>query len=147
MKYILDTNIISLLGAESNRGIITNRLYDLSDSDILCVSVLTIYEETYGIKNSNDNARKSRFAKNIDLIKKYFQIIPLDLKEADIYADLKVAYKNHTGITPKDAKKNDIDLLIASSAIAENAILVSNDKIFEVIAKLDNRLKFENWIC
>lgn len=147
MKYILDTNIISLLGAESNGGIITNRLYSLSDSDILCVSILTIYEETYGIKNSNDNARKSRFAKNIDFIKKYFQIIPLDLKEADIYADLKVAYKNHTGITPKDAKKNDIDLLIASSTIAENAILVSNDKIFEVIAKLDNRLKFENWVC
>ncbi len=122
-KYILDTNMISVLGSEVEAGTITNRLYALSDIDSISVSILTIYEETYGINNSNDEARKLRFKKNLEFIKKYFQIIPLDLKEAEIYAELKVAYKKHTGITKKDAKKNDIDLLIASSAIAENAIL------------------------
>jgi predicted nucleic acid-binding protein len=145
-KYILDTNIASILGAETTQGVITKKLYSLSDNDIVAVSVLTIYEETYGIENSNDEARKLRFTKNLEFIKKVFDVIPLDLKEADIYAKLKIAYKKHTGITQKDAKKNDIDLLIAASVIAENAILVSSDKIFETITQLDNHLKVENWL-
>jgi predicted nucleic acid-binding protein len=134
MNYILDTNIISTLASESKNGILGNKLLTLSDNDKLSVSVLTLYEENYGLKNCIDKARKKRFRTNIYLIQKFFEIIPLDLKEAEIYADLKVAYKNYTGINKKSMKKNDIDLLIASSAIAKNAILVSNDKIFEIIS-------------
>jgi len=59
---------------------------------------------------------------------------------------LKIAYKNHTGISKKDAKKNDIDLLIASTAIALDATLVSNDRIFKTLSEIDSRLKYENWL-
>lgn len=146
MNYILDTNIISNLVIEPENGPINQNLLSLSNSDILSVSVLTLYEENYGLKNCSDEARKKRFKTNINFIEKYFEVIPLDLKEAEIYADLKVAYKSYTGMNKASMKKNDIDLLIASSAIAKNAILVSSDKIFETIAKLDNRLQYENWI-
>ncbi len=146
MNYILDTNIISTLVIEPRSGLINARLNTLSNDDILSISVLTLYEETYGIKNTKDKQRQKRFQTNIDFIKKYFNIIPLGLKEAEIYAELKVAYKNYTGINQKTMKKNDIDLLIASSAIANNSILVSNDKIFELLSTLDTRLYYENWL-
>jgi len=145
-NYILDTNIISTLGAEDRDGIISNRLFALSDIDNVSISIITIYEENYGLKNSNDKKQQERFKKNLDLIQQFFEIIPLDIKEMDIYASLKIAYKNHTGITKKDAKKNDLDLLIASTAIAIDATLISNDKIFKTLALLEPRLKYENWL-
>jgi len=81
-----------------------------------------------------------------DFVQQFFYVIPLDIKEMEIYADLKIAYKNYTGISKKDAKKNDIDLLIASTAIALDAILVSNDRIFKTLSEIDTRLKYENWL-
>jgi predicted nucleic acid-binding protein len=147
-NYILDTNIISALGAEEEEegGVVSNKLYGLSDSDNVSVSILTLYEENYGLKNTNDEERRERFQKNLDFVQQFFYVIPLDIKEMEIYADLKIAYKNHTGISKKDAKKNDIDLLIASTAIALDATLVSNDRIFKTLSEIDSRLKYENWL-
>ena len=48
-----------------------------------------------------------------------------------IFADLKVLYKKKTGINKKAMKKNDLDILIASTAMAESATLISDDGIFE----------------
>ncbi|PID48104.1 MAG: hypothetical protein CR967_01485 [Proteobacteria bacterium] len=145
MKYIFDTNVISTLILEEENGLISSKLRQLSQYDEVCISVLTLYEETYGLENANDEARENRFQNNINFIKKYFTIIPLDLKEAEIYAQLKVAYKNYTGINKKSMKKNDMDILIASTAIAHNAILISSDRIFELISRLDSRLWWEDW--
>ena len=146
-KYIFDTNVTSILGRNQQVSYdLLDKLSNLPDEDSISVSVLTLYESNYGLKNSNNEEQKQEIMNNINFIQKYFDVIPLDLKEMDIYADLKVAYKNHTGITKKDAKKNDIDLLIASSAIAENAILVSNDSIFETLSKIEPNLKYENWL-
>jgi len=145
-NYILDTNIISELGSEKEGGTISNKLSALRDSDNVSVSILTLYEENYGLKNTSDSARRARFQKNLDFVQEFFYIIPLDRKEMEIYADLKIAYKHHTGISKKDAKKHDMDLLIASTAIALDATLVSNDRIFETLSVIDSRLKYENWL-
>lgn len=142
MNYVLDTNIVSLIGTNEK---INDNLSKLKNSDNVYVSILTIYEAQFGLENTNDLVKKKEIKANIVLIKKYFDIIPLDLKEAEFYPQLKVKYKNYTGINRNSVKKNDIDLLIASSAISKNAILVSNDKIFETLAKLDTSLKCENW--
>jgi len=145
-NYIFDTNIVSILGRDDYTG---NKLLDkisnLSNSDEIYISILTLYELTYGLKNCKNSYQKDEIEQNINFVKKYFKIIPLDLKETEIFAKLKVLYKNITGITKKDAKKNDLDFLIASSAIAQDAILVSNDKLFKVLADNTN-LKYENWI-
>ncbi|MGM0534151.1 MAG: type II toxin-antitoxin system VapC family toxin [Campylobacterota bacterium] len=143
MNYILDTNIVSAIGENKK---LAQKLATLTDDEGVSVSVLSIYEAEYGLKNTNDPIKQKEIQTNINFIKKYFDVISLDLKESKIYSELKVAYKNYTGTNKNSMKKNDIDLLIASSAIAHNEILVSNDKIFATIQKLDNRLQYENWI-
>lgn len=146
-KYVLDTNITSIIGREEQVAYnLLDRLSNLADEDTMLVSVLTLYESNYGLKNATSDLHKQEIENNIAFVQKYFEIIPLDLKEMDIYAQLKVAYKKHTGITKNDAKKNDIDLLIASSAIATNATLISNDRIFETLSEIEPRLKYENWL-
>ncbi len=146
-KYILDTNIISYLEKDSiYRNKINEKLSKLNRDDRLYISILTLYELAYSLKGTQKEETKKSINMTMDFIKEYLEIITLDLKEVDIFASLKADYKINTGIDKNSIKKHNLDLLIASSAIAENAILVSNDKIFENLAKLNANLKYENWV-
>ncbi len=147
-KYILDTNIASLLGSEEtqeNRKIY-EKFYQLDDEDVVMVSIVTLYEATYGLKHSEDEEQQEEIRQNIAYIRKYFEIIPLDLQEMELFADLKVLYKKKTGINKKAMKKNDLDILIASTAMAENATLISDDSIFEKLSEIEPKFKWENWL-
>jgi len=147
-KYILDTNIISLLGSERSNGSrgVFERFALLEDDDRVMVSIITLYEALYGMKNNKNLQQQNEIAKDIALIKKYFEVIPLDIRQMEFYADLKVRYREHTGINKKSMKKNDLDLLIAASAMAEDATLVSRDGIFETLSKIVPNLKYDNWL-
>ncbi len=147
-KYILDTNIASLLGSEENEEnrFLFDKFYNLEDDDIVMVSVITLYEVYYGLKNSQDKEQQEEIRQNIEFIQRFFEIVSLDLKEMELYADLKVLYKKHTGINKKAMKKNDLDILIASTAMAENAILISYDGIFEKLSEIEPKFKYENWL-
>jgi predicted nucleic acid-binding protein len=147
-KYILDTNIASLLGSEENdeNRLIFDKFYSLEDDDVVMVSVITLYEAYYGLKNSEDEEQQEEIRQNIEYIQKFFEIIPLDLKEMELYADLKVLYKKSTGINKKSMKKNDLDILIASTAMAENATLISYDGIFKKLSEIEPKFKWENWL-
>ena len=147
-KYILDTNIASLLGSEETEENqkIYEKFYQLDDEDVVMVSIVTLYEATYGLKHSEDEEQQEEIRQNIAYIRKYFEIIPLDLREMELFADLKVLYKKKTGINKKAMKKNDLDILIASTAMAENATLISDDSIFEKLSEIEPKFKWENWL-
>ena len=147
-KYILDTNVASLLGSEetNENQKIYEKFYQLDDEDVVMVSIVTLYEATYGLKHSEDEEQQEEIRQNIAYIRKYFEIIPLDLREMELFADLKVLYKKKTGINKKAMKKNDLDILIASTAMAENATLISDDGIFEKLSEIEPEFKWENWL-
>lgn len=146
-KHLLDTNVASLLGSgDDEYRTFFDRFYRLADDDIVMVSVITLYEINYGLKNSQNKKQQEEIRKNLELIQKYFEIVPLDIREMEIYADLKVLYKYHTGINKTSMKKNDLDILIASSAIATGATLVSRDAIFATLSEIEPKLKWENWL-
>jgi len=147
-KYILDTNIISYLVDENSKycSIIQDKLSSLSDNDSVGVSILTLYELSYGLEYSTKEEQIEIFNNSISLIQDYLHIYDLKVTDITNFGKLKREYKNRVGINQKALKKNDLDFLIASTAISSNTTLVSNDKIFEVIAKIDSRLKYENWL-
>ena len=68
------------------------------------------------------------------------------MEEIDIFGEIKAKYKQQTGINTKALKKNDIDFLIASTAISQGAILLSNDGIFADIVEYGMGLEFEVWV-
>ena len=147
-KYILDTNIISYLVDDDSiySSIIEKKLTDISNQDSVGVSILTLYELSYGLEYATNQEQIDIFNNAISLIKTYLTIYDLRLEDMNIFASLKKRYKNKIGIAQKALKKNDLDFLIASTAIAQNAILVSNDKIFETISEIEKNLLFENWL-
>jgi len=151
-KYILDTDIISFLWDAKSpyHQKIVDKLETLEDSDSVAISIVSIYELTYGIYSFgvDESELKDIFTNALNMIKndEDISLYSLDFKSAEHFSKMKFNYKNHTGIPKKSAKKNDLDLLIASTAVAQNAILVSNDNLFAVLDELEPALQYENWL-
>ena len=145
--YLLDTNIISYL-TDSNsphKDKIKERLLSLSEDDTVSVSIITLYELSYGLSTISDSENRVIFETGIKFIKEYLDIYPLDINEVEIFGMLKAQYKKSTGIAKTAIKKNDLDFLIAATAINHNAILVSNDAIFNKLIELESSIQYENW--
>jgi len=147
--YILDTDIISYLWDRKSpyHQKIVNKLNSLNDDDIVGLSIISIYELTYGMDSFKDENLKATFQNALTMIKRDDDIFiySLDVASADFFSELKQLYKSSTGINSKNAKKNDLDFMIASIAMSQKATLVSNDKLFETLSNYTN-LKYENWI-
>lgn len=141
-KFLLDTNILSYLEDPASlfHKSVKEEIFALDDEDSLYISILSVYELQYGFSKADGKLQKS--------INKSLQtaiglpIIPLSLEGATVFGELKNKYK---ASSRKDLERHNSDFMIASSAIAEGAILVSNDKIFEGIKKLRKGFKLENW--
>ena len=149
--YLLDTNIISYLTDSKSpyRESVKDKLFSLSEEDRVAVSIVTLYELAYGLvtfeKNQNSKDIKL-FERGIEFIKEYLEIFPLSVEEIDIFGKIKAKYKQETGINTKALKKNDLDFLIASTAISQGAVLISNDGIFGDIVGYEFGLEFEEWV-
>ncbi len=148
MKYLLDTNTISyLLDRHSlHHEQVYKKLLSLQDDDILITSILCLYEYSFGIANATNKDLKNKLIQSKEDILNEFILVNLNHKGSEIFGELKKDYKEKIGINKKAIERHNIDLIIASQAIAENAILVSNDNIFENISKFRNDFYFENWI-
>lgn len=146
-RYILDTNIVSILQQDSVDSLkIVEKLKSLNPDDEVLVSIIVLYELVYGLENISDTQQRKSVEEGIAFIKKYLSIIPLDMKEVTIFAKLKTAYRRSTGIHKNAIKKHNLDLLIASTAIALDAILVSSDAIFKTLSEIEPKLEYENWL-
>ena len=104
----------------------------LREDEVVSVSIITLYELSYGLSTLTDSKDRAIFQTGIEFIKEYLEIYPLNVSEIEVFGMLKAHYKKSTGIT--------------KTAINHNAILVSHDMIFSKIIKLDPKLKYENWI-
>ena len=147
--YILDTDIISYLWDVKSpyHQKVVDKLNSLNDDDIVGLSIVSIYELTYGMNSFKNENLKSIFQNALATIKKDKDIFiySLDVNSADFFSEIKQLYKSNTGINSKSAKKNDLDFMIASVSMSQKAVLVSNDKLFETLTNYTN-LKYENWI-
>jgi predicted nucleic acid-binding protein len=145
-RYLLDSDILSYLQQKDSPfyPAVSERLSRLSDDDEVIISILSLYEIAYGISWAPEEDREY-LLKSVASVEATFRASPLSRRGAGIFGELKSAYRQNTGAPSKILKRDDIDLLIASSAIAEDAVLVSNDRIFAAIAEIEPALQLENW--
>ena len=136
--YLLDTNIISEpTKAQASDKVIQKLAENLEYSGI---SAIAWAETLTGVKQLPDGKRKTGlFNYVVENVQKMYEIIPFDANCASIYSDLAQKIKESGSPAPQ------FDLLIATTAIANNLILVTrNTQDFEAIAKVSN-LMIENW--
>ena len=129
MKYLLDTNIC-IYFLKGKFGLVET--FDKIGFDNLYISEITIAELKFGAAKS-DKPEKNKLV--INLLANKFKQIPI-FNSLDIFAVEKARLRNEGNIV------DDFDLLIGSTAIANEMILVTNNE------KHFNRLKniqIENW--
>ena len=153
MKYLLDSETVSSFYNEADEHYedINSKIMALSDDDEVYISVLTLYELEYGRANAPDD-KVSKLRDQTQLAQSDFIILAVPLMGAELFGDLKKGLRDHWGLQGEDEakqknmKRHNIDLMLASTAIAQNAILISADKIYPQLAKITAQFQYENWI-
>ena len=136
--YLFDTNIISEPAKAKANPVVTEKI--LENIEYSCISSVVWTETLSGIKSLPDGKRKDMlFDYAINQIQKLYEILPFDDFAASIYSDL------ISRLQPKGKLPQKLDLMIASTAIANNLILVTrNTSDFQPIKEVSN-LMLENW--
>ncbi|MDD5308000.1 MAG: PIN domain-containing protein [Deltaproteobacteria bacterium] len=132
MKYVLDTN--AFIAALNGVPEVTTALNALDPSDEILLSAVVFAELRYGALCS---MRREENLARIEALNALFGFADVTRTVAMRFADVKAELRIR-GIA-----KSDADLLIAATALAEGAILVTGDK-----ALLDGEirdLRVENW--
>lgn len=113
-KYLLDTNIcIYLLKGQFD---LHNKIKKIGVENCM-ISEITIAELKFGVENS---IQKEKNRKNVDIIQSKFTILPI-FTVLDVYAKEKARLKIKGKIL------DDFDLLIGSTAIFNDLILVTKN--------------------
>ena len=128
-QYILDTDISSYL-IRGDHETVTKKFSELYDS--CAISSITAAELQYGARKRNNKQLTQKVKAFCDLV----EIIPWDEDAAKAYAKLRVELE--TSGTPI----GNMDMLIAASALARKAVLVTNNT--EHFSRIKD-LKLGNW--
>ena len=75
----------------------------------------------------------------------YFPVLLVENMGASIFGELKAKYKALTGTQRKNMKKFNIDLIVASTAISNSCIVVSNDKVYKKFSEMREDFKCESF--
>lgn len=129
--YLLDTNIcIFYMKGQFH----LNEKIDDKMKHHCFISEITVAELLYGAACSN---RKDSIIKEVEIFISQFTILPI-YDSLRTFAELKSFLRSRGNLI------DDFDLLIGSSAVANNLILVTeNVKHLERIP----HIKIENWVC
>ena len=128
-QYILDTDISSYL-IRGDHETVAKKFSELYDS--CAISSITAAELQYGVRKRNNKQLTQKVKAFCDLV----EIIPWDEDAAKAYAKLRVELE--TSGTPI----GNMDMLIAASALARKAVLVTNNT--EHFSRIKD-LKLGNW--
>ena len=130
MRFLIDTNII--IYRLKNMGNVNANFLKYKNDDMF-VSVISYGELVFGAKKSSAVEKNLQ---TVEAVKSIFPLIDVDADVMDVFGGIKA----HTQKTGKVI--DDMDLLIAASAISNKMTLVThNTKHFENIPNL----KITDW--
>ncbi len=147
-RYLLDTSVLTELEDRRKPGFVfaAARLAALDDTDEVLLSVLSAYEYRHGISKAPEDLRESLLMA-WRAFEERFPLIGLTGAGAVLYGELKSRYQEHTGASNRQLKMSTVDFIVASSALEHDAVLVSDDRIFQTIQRFHPALRVENWLA
>lgn len=133
--YMLDTNTLSyIVKGRSRRA--RRRLVERSQTDEICVSVITEAEIRFGLTKRKVAAKTQvaieQFLSNID-------VLPWDQAAAREYGTARAS------LELAGRPLANMDLLIAAHAASAGAVLVTSDTNFKQRSRYFSNLATENW--
>ena len=136
--YLLDTTVISEMTKQAPDENVIRLL--MKNQKLSAIPSIVWGECLYGLKRMPDSKRKDTITDfYVNSILESYEFIPFDDHAAVIYSDI----KSRLDAIGKPA--SELDMQIASTAIANNAVLVTrNTKDFQYIEQI-SALMLENW--
>jgi len=102
-KYILDTDIVSYLWDKEStyHNQVVEHLNNLNDNDVVGISIISIYELTYGMDSFRNKKLKAIFKHALEFLQndQDTNIFSIDTNGANFFSNLKLQYKKAIGIT------------------------------------------------
>jgi len=130
VRYLLDTNTASYI-IKGNVSRVRENLLRVPMAEV-GISVITEAELLFGVVRRPD-AAKLKIAVHEFLVR--VEVLPWDSEAARRYAELRAALEEH------GEPMGNLDLMIAAQALAAEAVLVTNDRVFRRV----KGLKSEDW--
>jgi len=153
-KYLLDTCALNALKKPYAEGHIQHvrKLSSLDNDDKVYVSILSIYELEYGASHTHNLQLANETRQAIQSIRYEFEIISVPAEGGEIFGAFKELYKewessawNKKRLGSKAIIKHNVDLIIATTALIEGAILVTNDTIAPILQEICSQFCYEDW--
>lgn len=147
-KYLVDTNILSYLG-DTNSPFHKKTLENfcsIDENDEVFMSILTDYELAYSLSMLEESSLlKSRILNFRKKLQSLIKVVNLSSEGADIFGEIKAKLRTKKNITRKKINNQNVDLLIASTALENEMIMISNDDIFKDLSELVPGFSYQNW--
>jgi len=133
VKYVLDANIA--IAAMNGVAAVRSHLVDVPSSEV-GIPIVALAELTFGAYKSQ---RRDANLERIAALRRSITVLNLDDGIVDLYGSTRAALERR-GIV-----KSDFDLLILCTALAQDAVLVTNDQgLLDV--EIDG-LRTANWLA
>jgi tRNA(fMet)-specific endonuclease VapC len=133
VRYVLDANIA--IAALNGVGAVRSHLVDVPSSEV-GIPIVALAELTFGAYKSQ---RRDANLERIAALRRSITVLNLDDGIVDLYGSTRAALERR-GIA-----KSDFDLLILCTALARDAVLVTNDQgLLDV--EIDG-LRTANWLA
>jgi tRNA(fMet)-specific endonuclease VapC len=130
--HLLDTNIVSYLMRTKTPPIKNHFRSEQGGSSLVAISRVTEAELLFGLARRPE---ATRLANSVHEFLTDITILQWDSAAAKQYAELRAELER------QGQPMGNLDLMIAAHALAEDAVLVTNDSAFRRI----ERLKLEDW--
>ena len=136
--YLLDTNIIFELTKISPNQNVIAKIFETQNVSVL--STITWAEAQFGGKRLPEGKRKETLSDfYLNTVQNQYTFLDFDIHAASVYSDIKSRLER-IGKFPAE-----LDLQIASVAIANNLILVTRNVQDFIDIKENSALMMENW--
>jgi predicted nucleic acid-binding protein len=132
VKYVLDAN--AAIAAMNDVGSVRARLAGVTSSDV-GIPILAVGELLFGAYKSR---RRDENLARVEALKRIIAVLPVTERVVELYGERRAALEAN-GVV-----KSDFDLIIACTALEQEATLVTSDG-----ALLDDSiigLRAENWL-
>ena len=116
MKYVLDTNVVSLL-MKGDPNVI-GRLKAVSRADV-CMPQPVVAEIAYGIQRLSRSKRKDALASRFELLKSEIRRVAWSDEVSEAFGGVK------SGLERRGERIEDFDAAVAAHALAEGCVLVT----------------------
>jgi tRNA(fMet)-specific endonuclease VapC len=133
MKYVLDTNVVSLL-MKGDANVIQH-LKVVSRADV-CMPQPVVAEIAYGIQRLSRSKRKDALASRFDLLKKEIRRVAWSDEVSEAFGGIKA------GLERKGERIEDFDAAVAAHALAAGCVLVTAN--IKHMARIPG-LEVEDW--